>query len=582
MSLSPPYHTWSTLQIGADWQRTRDERTMEKLLTSIWPPLLLFAVVGLHLVCAPYTKVEESFNIQATHDILTHGVPWTNSSAIFADKYDHVAFPGSVPRTFVGALLLAGVATPFKALYQMQDSALMQTVVRAVLGCANAAALYSVKRAVDTAYGKTAGKWYILLQASQFHVMFYASRTLPNMFAFAITTYALGKLILVKAVASKSPRSAKRRRLALYLLTIAGIIFRSEVAILLAAETGYLLTRQHRPSLTKEILPAGLAGVALGLITTISVDSFFWQQVPLWPEWVGFYYNTILGKSSEWGTSPYHYYFLNALPRLLLNPATYLMCIPLALATRATHKTSQDILVPHVAFIVVYSLLPHKEWRFVIYSVPAFTAVASAGAGWVWTRRTKSALYRALSFVLVLSTLASAAASVVLLYISSLNYPGGSALTLLHGMTATGSESNKTVHVYLDNLACQTGVTRFQQIRPNWVYDKTEADELLLDPMFWQQFDYVLAEKPERVIGSWAPVATQYGYGGLSLRPEVHADVLSFAAPPGRLLEVVQRAYNDFARFVRGRVTRGYWPAVVMEPKLYILQREAPPAAAGH
>ncbi|KAK5120391.1 hypothetical protein LTR85_006330 [Meristemomyces frigidus] len=576
MSLSPPYYSWRTLQIGADRRVTKDEQTMGKLLDSIWPPLLLFAVVGLHLLCAPYTKVEESFNIQATHDFLTYGVPWTNSSAILADKFDHVTFPGSVPRTFVGALLLAGLATPFKALLEKQDPAVMQTLVRAIMGCVNAAALFSVKGAVDTAYGKTAGKWYVLLQASQFHVMFYASRTLPNMFAFAITTYALSALMLVKAVASKSPRSAKRRRLAMYLLTIAGIIFRSEIAILLAAETVYLLLRQ-RPSLTKEIIPAGVAGAVLGLATTISVDSFFWQQFPLWPEWVGFYYNTILGKSSEWGTSPFHYYFLNALPRLLLNPVTYLLCIPLALATRATQKTSQDILVPHVAFMLVYSLLPHKEWRFIIYIVPAFTAVASAGAGWIWTRRTKSAAYRAMSALLVLSTLASAVTSVALLYVSSLNYPGGSALSLLHDMTA--AESGKNVHVYLDNLACQTGITRFQQIRPNWVYDKTEVEDTLLDPMFWQQFDYVLAEKPERVVGSWLPIATQHGYASLTLRPGQHADVLPFAAPPGRLLGVPHKAYNAVARLIRDKVSKGYWPAVRMEAKLYILEREAPSAA---
>ncbi|KAK5138748.1 Dol-P-Man:Man(7)GlcNAc(2)-PP-Dol alpha-1,6-mannosyltransferase, partial [Rachicladosporium monterosium] len=227
-----------------------------------------------------------------------------------------------------------------------------QLLARAALGLINVAALYSVKTAVDTAFGRTAGVWYVLLQASQFHVMYYASRTLPNMFAFSLTTAALANLVLVKSVNAKSARGAKRKRLALYLFTIAGIIFRSEIAILLACETLYLLFRQ-RATLVKDIIPAGLTGAVISLATTVSVDSFFWQQWPLWPELVGFYYNTVLGKSSEWGISPFHYYLLNALPRLLLNPMTILVCIPLALSTKAVQQISLDILLPHAAFILL-------------------------------------------------------------------------------------------------------------------------------------------------------------------------------------------------------------------------------------
>lgn len=80
-------------------------------------PLTILA----HLYISPYTKVEESFNIQATHDILTYGVPTKNVHLRLKVQYDHMTFPGAVPRTFVGALILASIARPFVWLANLND-----------------------------------------------------------------------------------------------------------------------------------------------------------------------------------------------------------------------------------------------------------------------------------------------------------------------------------------------------------------------------------------------------------------------------------------------------------------------------
>lgn len=86
---------------------------------------LIPGVVLLHLYFAPYTKVEESFNIQATHDILKFGVPWRYSDWDLVKSYDHVTFPGSVPRTFVGPLALAGASWPLLRTFNNFDKQLM-------------------------------------------------------------------------------------------------------------------------------------------------------------------------------------------------------------------------------------------------------------------------------------------------------------------------------------------------------------------------------------------------------------------------------------------------------------------------
>ena len=53
----------------------------------------------------------------------------------------------------------------------------------------------------------------------------------------------------------------------------------------------------------------------------------------------------------------------------------------------------------------------------------------------------------------------------ILLYVSSLNYPGGLAFTMLHHHLP---DSTGSVHIC--NLAAQTGVSRFGELRKDWRY----------------------------------------------------------------------------------------------------------------
>lgn len=117
--------------------------TEDRLLSSLAKPwyrldridVTLCIVITFYVLTVPFTKVEESFNTQAIRDILTYGlgdinfyaqanalsvgtvtnhtsdwnsnVPSTSSINNIIANYDHLKFPGVVPRTFVGPVLVA-------------------------------------------------------------------------------------------------------------------------------------------------------------------------------------------------------------------------------------------------------------------------------------------------------------------------------------------------------------------------------------------------------------------------------------------------------------------------------------------
>lgn len=391
------------------------------------------------------------------------------------------------------------------------------------------------------------------------------------------------------ALSGPSPESkVKHYRLCLYLLTLSGIIFRAEIAVLLAAVTFYAFLAKGL-SLTKIIIPAGTGGVLIGLSLTITIDSYFWQKFPLWPEWAAFYYNTIEGHSSEWGVSRWHFYFVNALPKLLFNPLTYLLLIPISIVNPATTQRSVDVLMPQLMFVALYSILPHKEWRFIVYTVPPITAVAAAGASWIWNRRTKSLLYGLASSILLGSVVLSCMASLLMLVISSQNYPGGTAMMRLPGII---TNNQSVVRIHLDNLACQSGATRFLEQHQHrnlrsadtsamgtglttWIYDKTEDQDLLLRPEFWIDFDYALVERPEKTIGKWEVVDQVHAFAGIRLLQPGEASSLSKREGEDSARNVLIKLHNQLERMLRAPLMRGRWVEVRMEPKINIVKRQA-------
>ncbi|KAH7884254.1 glycosyltransferase family 22 protein [Phlebopus sp. FC_14] len=492
----------------------------------------LLATGWMHVILAPYSKVEESFNLHAVHDVLMYGV---GPQAL--PHYDHVVFPGAVPRTFVGSVMLAWPTTLLASLGMflglVRSKFDLQLSLRLILASLNAFGLILMRRAVSHRFGRQTSWLYALLTCSQFHLPFWMGRTLPNMFALLPVNLAYYSLY---NRAPKSTRASQKNiDVAIALLVFTAVVFRSEIALLLAPLALQLLVARHTSffHLVKVGLLAGLTSIAL----TLAVDSYFWDQRPLWPELHSIYFNVYLGKSTEWGTSPAHAYFSMLLPKLLLG------AVPLAALGAALDHRIRSLMIAPLGFILALSALGHKEWRFVIYVVPLVNVAAARGARWMVSRR-KGFLLKHLAFLGALSLFALNFSITVLSAKASVeNYPGGVALATFNDRYA-GQEN---IHVHISNLAAQTGASLFlHEHAPHpfspfvvahgtWIYNKTES--LTRSMIASSAFTHLIAESPsddEDEDEEWTVVQSISAFS----RWRVNEDILR-ALKSGRVWEVL-------------------------------------------
>lgn len=427
----------------------------------------------------------------------------------------------------------------------------------------------------------------------------------------------------------------------MYLLTLPTVIFRSELALLLGAHCIFLLFKSGSVAngaalVRTTLVPAIFVAAAVGLLLTVSIDTFFWQSnTLLWPELAGFLSNIFPSKgglgASAWGTSPWHWYFTSAIPRMLINPLLLLL-IPWAVVATTLAPSLFDLLIPPLTYTAMYSLLPHKETRFLFPIIPPLTASLALIASYVTVRMDRSTLYKLTTFVLLTTTLISTYISHgLLLPLSAQTYPGGAALTSLHALSLN-YRPQPQIRVHITNLALQTGVTHFLDVpsstlhdrplfvlpgsadgrkptiapktRSKWIYDKTDNETEFLTPAFWARFDYVIVEDPARAIGAWDVVDRVFGLGKPSvLSPDTGRGLLVLGPKEKRrqddglsrllgsmyghagkwaygvLHDVLREGYGMdrvLGSILKGRdwsLTRGWWLHWSLEPKLFILKR---------
>lgn len=445
--------------------------------------VLLMALVAFYVVMAPFTKVEESFNLQAIHDILYHGMD--------LEKYDHQQFPGVVPRTFTGACVVAWLSYPLLRAGGVLGLRKMYSlyVVRMVMGILSVGSFGRFRQAVSRRFGTAVGHALLGITCLQFHLPFYFSRPLPNVFAMMITNYAMGVWIdgrdVVKVV---------------YLMAFATSVVRCDT-LLLAGPIGLQLCWTGKLKLGQAI-KHGVLAVLGSVAFSVLLDSCFWGRL-LYPEGMVLLFNTLQNKSVEWGTSPWHWYITSALPRSLLG------AFPLALLGVFLERRLVQLMVPCFAFVALYSLLPHKELRFVFFALPLLNLSAACAVVHVFRKKPRF-VWRLMRIGIVCAGATSLACTVIFACAARDNYPGGVAFRWLHEQKASVVEP---AGVHIDTFAAMSGVSRFGEEREGWIYSKAEG--LSAHMYLSMGFTYVVSE--EREIPGFKVLRAVDGFDGVRL-----------------------------------------------------------------
>lgn len=402
-----------------------------------WDGLVLASAV-MHLYLAPYTKVEESFGIQAARDFLIHGTDLSS--------FDHQRFPGSVPRTFLGSLVAACLSSP--AVFAGAPPLILLYSVRLSVTMGSVLSHARLRCVVAQQWGPTEAKAFAAITAMQFHLPFYMSRTLPNTFALMLANLAHAELI--KESGYK----------ALAILGMAAAIFRCDLLVMIAP-AGLLFLVQGRVRFFHAAAVTAIAA-AMGAAISICVDSVMWGRL-LWPEFEVLWFNTAENRSNEWGTSPPWWYFSSALPRALLGAAPFV-----GLGVLHERRTWGPVYTS-LAFVALYSMLPHKELRFIFPALPLLNTAAAAGVARCFRMKGAAKMLG----LLAIAGLASASIFInaVTATASAANYPGGTAIVRLQATEP--AEPPLTVHI--GNLAAISGVSRFLEAHPRWEYSKKEG-----------------------------------------------------------------------------------------------------------
>lgn len=182
---------------------------------------------------------------------------------------------------------------------------------------------------------------------------------------------------------------------------------------------------------------------------------------------------------------PVHWYFTSALPRSLL------FAFPLSFVGPYLDRRLIRVMVVAMVYVILYSRLSHKEVppdscftkntlkvRFLFPVLPLFNLSSAVAFVRFQRNKRKNWLSACAFYGCVCGYLLSISVTMLMLWASVWNYPGGHALQSLHAHNHysnfyhTGDCIHDEISVHIGTLPAMTGISRFLELHHCWSYSK--------------------------------------------------------------------------------------------------------------
>lgn len=231
-------------------------------------------------------------------------------------------------------------------------------VLFCLLGASTGVGVYRLARVLGVGEAAAAaGAATFLLGAAP---IYFAHRAMSETASAAPVVFGLAMVL--------APGAGRRRRWVGASLLGLAVLLRLQNGVWCAGVLALLAARRDWRAF--EDVAAAFAGWALlyGLVDRLTWGDFFHSAR------VYLRFNLVEGRASAWGTSSYPYY-----ARVLWTSGPPLLALVVGGLVAAGVRRAKGVALVAAAFLLLHSLVPHKELRFIFPLLPVLGALAALG-----------------------------------------------------------------------------------------------------------------------------------------------------------------------------------------------------------